>query len=246
MGFADLHIHSIYSQDGTGTIPAILKYIADHTLLNVIAITDHDSMAGVREAIEVVPGCEISTSDGHLLALYINKGIKSGYSLADTALMVADQGGIAVAAHPMARGTSSLKINTIWRALEKPGVAKSLIGVEVFNGGLVYTRTNPEVARQVRELPLAALGNSDAHVLPMIGRGSTWFEGNTAADLRTALMQQDTIPQVGRGLDGLDVIKTYLPRYILKKMGWAAWNANPQEKIKYIRYAKVLNQQHAY
>ena len=250
MGLADLHIHSIYSQDGTGTIPAILKHIADKTLLDVVAITDHDSMAGVQEAMllapeygmEVIPGCEVSSSDGHVLALYIHNGIKSGYSLTDTVLMVADQGGIAIAAHPMARGTSSLKISTIRKALANPRVAETLLAVEVFNGGLVYTRRNPDVARQVSELPLAPVGNSDAHVLPMIGRGSTWFEGSTAAELRCALERQETIPQIGRGLDGLDVLTTYLPRYLLKKLGWAAWNANPDEKIRYIRYAKVLPQ----
>jgi predicted metal-dependent phosphoesterase TrpH len=249
MGFADLHIHSIYSPDGTGTIPAILKHVADNTVLDVIAITDHDSMRGVQEAlsiapdygVEVVPGCEVSSSDGHVLALFINKSIKSGCSLADTVLMIADQGGIAVAAHPMARGTSSLKIETIWRALENSRVAKNLVGVEVFNGGLVYTRTNPEVTKQVQELPLAPLGNSDAHVLPMIGRGSTWFEGSTAAELHAALLSQQTIPQTARGLGGLDVLKIYLPRYFLRKLGWAAWNANPDDRIRYIRYGKKLS-----
>jgi predicted metal-dependent phosphoesterase TrpH len=47
MGFADLYIHSMYSYDGTASISAILKYVAEYTDLNVIAITDHDSMEGV-------------------------------------------------------------------------------------------------------------------------------------------------------------------------------------------------------
>jgi len=55
MGFADLHIHSMYSYDGTASISAILKYVADYTDLNVIAITDHDSMEGVPEALDLAP-----------------------------------------------------------------------------------------------------------------------------------------------------------------------------------------------
>jgi hypothetical protein len=53
MGFADLHIHSMYRYDGTASISAILKYIADYADLNLIAITDHDSMEGVPEALDL-------------------------------------------------------------------------------------------------------------------------------------------------------------------------------------------------
>jgi hypothetical protein len=102
MGFADLHIHTIYSYDGTSSVSAVLKYTSKHTDLNVIAITDHNTMAGVQEAldlaptygIEVVPGCEISTAEGHLLALYINKPIQVGLSLVKTTQLIGEQGGI--------------------------------------------------------------------------------------------------------------------------------------------------------
>lgn len=89
MGFADLHIHSIYSYDGTASISAILKYASDSTRLNVIAITDHDSMQGVAEALDlapkynlvVIPGCEVSSKDGHVVALYIRQPIPAGLPL---------------------------------------------------------------------------------------------------------------------------------------------------------------------
>ena len=45
MGFADLHIHSTYSPDATTTVRAILKQAAD-VGLDVIAVTDHDNIAG--------------------------------------------------------------------------------------------------------------------------------------------------------------------------------------------------------
>ncbi len=62
----DLHIHSIYS-DGTQTPDEIVR-IAVRKGLQAIAITDHDTMAGTREALEagrragleVVPGLELS------------------------------------------------------------------------------------------------------------------------------------------------------------------------------------------
>lgn len=78
MGKADLHIHTTAS-DGNSTPAEIVKLAAEQKL-DVISITDHDSIAGLEEAIaaadeleiEVIPGTEITASYGereaHLLA----------------------------------------------------------------------------------------------------------------------------------------------------------------------------------
>jgi predicted metal-dependent phosphoesterase TrpH len=54
MGFADLHIHSIYSYDGTASVHAILRR-ARQIGLDVIAITDHDEINGSLKALELAP-----------------------------------------------------------------------------------------------------------------------------------------------------------------------------------------------
>src|SRR6266702_5756340 len=79
-GKADLHMHSTYS-DGIATIEQILHYVQHHTHLDVIAITDHDVIEGSLRArdlwekgsyrFDFIVGEEISTSEGHLLALFI-------------------------------------------------------------------------------------------------------------------------------------------------------------------------------
>jgi len=248
MGFADLHIHSIYSYDGTSSIPAILKYVAEKTRLNVIAITDHNTMNGVQEAlrlapaygIEVIPGCEISTAEGHLLALFINSPIPPHLSLIETALRVRVQNGLCVAAHPMARGTSSLSYSAIRQALSYPEVADALVGIEAFNGGLIYTRSYLSVAVAANGLPLAHLGNSDAHMLQMIGHGMTEFPGKAAADLRKALIYGNTKVHEGRGLNGLNVLRSYIPMYTLRKLGWVVWNEQPQAPLKFTRVARAM------
>jgi predicted metal-dependent phosphoesterase TrpH len=69
-GFADLHTHTTAS-DGACT-PTENVRIASEAGLSVIAITDHDTIAGLSEAIEagrqygvkIVPGVEISTAIG--------------------------------------------------------------------------------------------------------------------------------------------------------------------------------------
>ncbi len=77
---ADIHIHTTYS-DGTAGVEAVLEYVATRTDLRVIAITDHDTIEGALKArrlapaygIEVIVGEEVSTAEGHLLALFIER-----------------------------------------------------------------------------------------------------------------------------------------------------------------------------
>ncbi len=54
MGLADLHIHTVYSWDGTATVSAVLK-TAMIRGLNVIAITDHDEIQGALDAQKLAP-----------------------------------------------------------------------------------------------------------------------------------------------------------------------------------------------
>ncbi|HSV84988.1 MAG TPA: PHP domain-containing protein [Levilinea sp.] len=249
MGFADLHVHSIHSYDATSSIPAILKYVADQTDLDVIAITDHDTLVGVREAmllaprygVEVIPGCEISTLDGHLLALYITERIPPGLSLAETIRQVGRQGGLCIAPHPEAKGTSSLSGKIIQDTLRVPQMAQVLVGVEVFNGGLVYTRSNHAALRLVESLQIARVGNSDSHILQTLGEGSTEFSGNTAADLRRALEAHATTVRVGKGLQGAQALRYWLPKYIMRNMGWVTWNDNPDLPLRYARMKTVMS-----
>src|SRR5438132_12795283 len=49
MGRADVHLHTCHS-DGAPTVRALLAHVAARTQLNVIAITDHDTIAGAVEA----------------------------------------------------------------------------------------------------------------------------------------------------------------------------------------------------
>ena len=82
MDFVDLHVHSNAS-DGTFS-PSQVVELAKNAGLDAFALTDHDTTAGVPEAlekgrdlnIEVIPGIEVSSSfDGteiHILGLFVN------------------------------------------------------------------------------------------------------------------------------------------------------------------------------
>jgi predicted metal-dependent phosphoesterase TrpH len=65
----------------------VLKQAFQHADLDVIAITDHDEIAGTLEAVKlaarygfgVIPGCEITATEGHLLAYFFHQKVPSGY-----------------------------------------------------------------------------------------------------------------------------------------------------------------------
>ncbi len=209
MGLADLHIHTIYSWDGTCDTKAVLKRAAE-VGLDVVAITDHNEIRGGLEAqdlapaygVEVIPGSEISTAEGHLLALFIQRNIPKGLSLAKTLRYVADQGGCAVAAHPAARGMNSLSPEAVRRALVHPDLGRVLVGIEVFNAGLLHIGSNSIAQALADALPVAQVGSSDAHMFWMIGAGATRFPGRSAQDLRRALEARQTRPVVGEFFPG--------------------------------------------
>jgi predicted metal-dependent phosphoesterase TrpH len=201
MGRADLHLHTIYSYDGTASVPAILKR-AKQLGLDVIAITDHDEIEGALKAmeiapnygVEVIPGIEITTADGDLLALFITEKVDAGLSLIETVLRVRELGGICIAPHPMCggMGMKSLSARTILKALRNLKVAETLIGIETYNGTSIDRLSNYYAFILACQLDISQTGGSDAHVLDTMGFGITEFEGRTAADLLIAMKNETT------------------------------------------------------
>jgi predicted metal-dependent phosphoesterase TrpH len=196
MGLADLHIHTIYSYDGTASVPAVLTR-ARQIGLDVIAITDHDEIAGALKAlelapnygVEVIPGSEITTAEGDLLALNITEKVPPARPLIETVLKVGELGGFCIAPHPMAGGfgMKSLSAYSILKALRNKEVARILIGIEAYNATAIDKMSNHYARILAERLDVAHTGSSDAHVVEAIGLGATEFEGHTAQQLINAL-----------------------------------------------------------
>jgi predicted metal-dependent phosphoesterase TrpH len=192
MGLADLHIHSIYSYDGTASVPAVLAR-AKQIGLDVIAITDHDEIAGSLKALEiahrygmqVIPGIEITTAEGDLLAFNITQKIPRDQPLIDTLLQVGELDGFCIAPHPMSKGLGmkSLDACSIIRALHNAEAAQVLIGIETYNATTLPRISNYYARNLGNELDLAKTASSDAHTLEAIGLGVTIFKGHNTKDL---------------------------------------------------------------
>lgn len=191
---ADLHIHTTRS-DGMHS-PARVAAELDRSDLAVAAITDHDTVAGaieVEEALagegpEIVIGTEVSTADGHVIALFVDRDITPGLAAGDTISAIHRCGGLAVAAHPY---SISLGVGDLAYRLD-------FDAVEIINGSPFMEVANGRAARRLGGSTSAALGCSDAHVAAAIGGVRTEFCGVSAADLRASILASLTRPRLSR------------------------------------------------
>lgn len=192
MGLADLHLHTLAS-DGLIGPQALVDYVEERTDLDVIAVTDHDETSAALEArdyagrrgyrVQVVPGVEVTTRDGHLLCLWLEERPPALRPLLATLEWVRARGGLCVAPHPFTRWTHSLNVRALMSAVDEHLVS----GVEVFNASLAGRASRPRALAFAQLHGLAQLGSSDAHMVAMIGLARTRFSGQTPDALRVAL-----------------------------------------------------------
>ncbi len=247
MGKADLHIHSSYSHDSTNTVSAILEWTANATDLDVIAITDHDQINGALEAREragqygltVIPGIEITTTQGHLLALFVERPVPAGLSFYETVLRVGEQGGIAIAAHPYGFLAHGVTGETVHAVLQDPDAARVLIGMEAINTGLFIQKSNQRASRLAVEMQLAAVGSSDSHLFWTIGYGYTEFPGTGAEDLRRALLARQTSACQLTHRHSPAYFLSHIFYYTLRRFGWVTWASEPNADLVLRRLADV-------
>jgi predicted metal-dependent phosphoesterase TrpH len=192
-GRADLHMHTTVS-DGLATVHEMLDHASRYSNLDVVAITDHDRLDASlwayyhqdRFPFEIVPGVEVSSADGHVLALWITEPIPTNLSLAETAAAIHEQQGVAIVAHPM---EPTIAPHMFMRYLMHPRVLiqSGIDAVEIFNAGAITPGNNWLAQRVFGQMGLAVVGSSDAHMPGDIASGVTRFNGTTAADLRESL-----------------------------------------------------------
>lgn len=208
MGRADPHCHTTAS-DGM-VEPAELVAAACELKLDLIAVTDHDTMAAVAETVAlgeaaglaVVPGQEITTAwpaQTHVVGWFLTRPVRTGMSLADSVAAIHDQGGLAMIPHPfMPTYFASCQQGMLTRLIETQAVD----AVE-----LEYTAPNTGARRAAlrrfyeahKDRLGAAVGGSDSHFgRHDLGRVLTEFEGGSAADFRAAIEAGTATPAPGR------------------------------------------------
>lgn len=171
-------MHSNYSKDSLIT-PKDLVYYAKKRGLNAVAVTDHNQIEGslkiAKEAdFLVIPGMEVSSGDGHIVALNLHELIPRGLSAAETVDRIHGAGGIAVAVHPYAWFKGSLA-----GAVEEA----KFDAVETLNASAFPFGRNRRKATEVaQKRGLPQVGGTDAHYGPTIGYGYTALDCEANVD----------------------------------------------------------------
>ncbi len=166
----DLHIHSVHSGDSSNQVEGLLEACVRKGLSGV-AIMDHNTLEGSRCAISlrregllIIPGMEISSAEGHILAYNVQEEVPRDLEVGETIDLIRAQGGIAVASHPY----------RLWSGLgEKNIKANDFDAIEVHNGR--STPRHNELARKLAmQMCLPFTAGSDSH--ETITVGTAYFE----------------------------------------------------------------------
>jgi predicted metal-dependent phosphoesterase TrpH len=187
--------------DGWPTPKELVEHAARRASLDVIAVTDHDSIEGALRAREhakkrvrfhVIIGEEVSSRDGHIVALFLERRVRPGMSAAATVDAIHDQGGLAIAVHPFWRTQKRTRTGVVhgvgWLAAELDFDA-----VEVENATPGFYLVNQFARRLNLGLGASEIGSSDAHILDAVGRAYTEFPGKTPEALRAAIESGATV-----------------------------------------------------
>jgi len=168
---ADLHVHTTYSKDSLIT-PKDLVYYAKKRGLNAVAVTDHNQLEGAYKIAKetdflIIPGMEISSSDGHIVALNVHELIPRGYSAVETVERIHRAGGVAIACHPY----------VLFKGCLKEKVCATFDAIEVINARAIPFKRSVRRAQETADrLKLARVAGTDAHYGPQIGYSYTEIE----------------------------------------------------------------------
>jgi len=186
----DLHIHTCYSKTRRWGSSSLIEpeQLLDKIValgLDGLAVTDHDQIDGSLYVAELapkwgviaVPGIEVSSSDGHILALGVTRMVPPSLPAEETIELIHEQGGIAVAAHPL---------NIVVSLRKRDLVALPFDALETHNPRSLRNRS---VSRLSRKLGTGRTGGSDAHAINQVGTGITEipFECHSYADVINAV-----------------------------------------------------------
>jgi predicted metal-dependent phosphoesterase TrpH len=168
---ADLHVHTTYSKDSLIT-PKDLVYYAKKRGLNAVAVTDHNQLEGSYKIAKetdflIIPGMEVSSLDGHIVALNVRELIPKGLNAPETVERIHKAGGVAIACHPYVYFKGCLR--------EK--VCDTFDAIEVINArAFPFKRSVKKAEDAAKNLGLSRVAGTDAHYGRQIGYAYTVIE----------------------------------------------------------------------
>ena len=188
----DLQVHTDASPCSRAKPEDIVEAAVDAEL-DGLAITNHDTLEGydavnmlAPENLTVIPGVEVTTTQGHLLALDVNEVPPQADPLT-VIHAIHEQEGLAILSHPFdkLREYYTDKLDEI---------AAHIDGVEVLNSRCILPHYNQNARSFAEQHDLSITGGSDAHFAMEVGRAYTMCDGSVLDAIRRGSTETD-----GRG-----------------------------------------------
>jgi predicted metal-dependent phosphoesterase TrpH len=165
-----MHTHCEYSPDSRTPV-AVQALAIKAAGLDVVCATDHNTIEGalrlreLADGFRVVIGEEISSRDGEIIGLFLEKAIPRDLSAEETIARIHDQGGLVSVPHPYSH-------NRIYRirreALDR--VWPTIDAIEVFNAREAFAGDNRRALAFAQANGIPGAVGSDAHRPWEIGR----------------------------------------------------------------------------
>jgi predicted metal-dependent phosphoesterase TrpH len=184
----ELHSHTIYSKDSLTRI-GDLQEICRKRGIDKIAITDHNNAQGALAAARLypmlfIPGEEVMTTKGELLAWYITEEVPPELSPEETIKQLRDQGAVIGVAHPFDRYRSGA-----WKLDDLLEIVDLVDAIEVFNSRCIHNEDNLKALELAQANGKLMTCGSDAHIRREYGTSLMVVPpfANNAEEFRKAL-----------------------------------------------------------
>ncbi len=213
----DSHIHSEYSPDSSSKIDDILK-IARTRNIDVIAISDHNTVDGTSEVLQktrnadilAIPSIEISSTQGHILGFGGEEMVPQGLSPSDTIDRIHDLGGLAIVPHPYCFYRHGLLHKTDYKDLK-------IDAIETKNARFIVGYCNRKANNLSKKENIPSLGASDAHYYKFVGDCYSLVKAEKDIDSILKAILKGKIEAHGKGTSNILLSKYLFEKNVLKK-----------------------------
>jgi predicted metal-dependent phosphoesterase TrpH len=200
LAFADFHIHTRFSRDSILAEEKFVRIAIERGLTHV-AVTNHNNVEGaiavrdkvaelgLADRLTVILGEEVSTADGEVVGVFLQRTIPRGLSAEETADAIHEQGGLVSIPHPF----DPFRASHIRREpLERLAEAGKIDMVEVFNSRVTFGRHNQEAAEFAARHRIPGIACSDSHSSFEIAMSFNALPAfDTAEELRAGLAENE-------------------------------------------------------
>jgi len=188
--FIDLHCHTAASFDSLASPASVVRAAASRGLTH-LAITDHGTIDGALRGRDAAPagltvlvGEEIRTTEGDLIAVFLERAIPNGLPAGEAIAAIRAQGGLVGVPHPFDRFRGS-----VGRGEALTALSRDVDWIEAWNARILVGDGNVRAAELAASLGVPGVAVSDAHTTVEVGVASTVLHGDpaTPAGLLAAL-----------------------------------------------------------